>query len=722
LAAALLLLGAMTVPLIVGRVDVLDDLGNFHLPLRGFYAQQLARGEPFDWMPQLYCGFYLTGEGQAGTYHPLHLLLYRWLPLPAAFELELWASYALMLPGTYWFLRRLGIRREAAIFGSLAFTFSGFNLLHFVHPNAIAVMAHLLWLLVGIDVLLTSADPRHRTWAAAGIALATGSQILIGYPQYVWFTLLAEVAFIVLRAGRFISAHPASLGGRGEMLARRLLLWTTAKGMGLMLGAVQLLPTIDALSHSARRAPSAAFTNAGSLHPVNLVQLVAPYLFAERVLPGNTHEYGLYIGSVPLLLIVWLRCHPDRLGRLRPLALAMALLGGISLWMAMGPSGQIYRLQQWLPLVGGFRCPCRYLGLCHLATSVLAAIGLVLLMRQCRRNRPVPWRKLSPLGIVVLLSLSAAVVGIVLHGRPSFAPLPAVLLGPVLVGAAALLVALAARGSRQALVALVLLAALDLGSYGLSYAVYAHTARLEGYIAATLVPPGPVDGRVVGDLLRFDDLGPRIGNQLLLAGWSRADGYAGLEPQRRLDPRQLPTLRAAGVRWVRRSATSTAIDGLRDPDPDSPWLEVPAPLALVRLVTQVRASDDPARDIARVALETTALVDHPVALDGGPPGRLSIALRRPGRWEIDTDCAGRQMLVVAESFHSGWQATIDAHRVPVLPVNGDFLGCVVGPGRQHLVLEFRPRSLAAGWVVTCLGLGLLIALVLPTLRLRPRVQ
>jgi hypothetical protein len=388
----------------------------------------------------------------------------------------------------------------------------------------------------------------------------------------------------------------------------------------------------------------------------------------------------------------------------------------------MGPSGQIYRLQQWLPLVGGFRCPCRYLGLCHLATSVLAAIGLVLLMRQCRRNRPVPWRKLSPLGIVVLLSLSAAVVGIVLHGRPSFAPLPAVLLGPALVGAAALLVALAARGSRQALVALVLLAALDLGSYGLSYAVYAHTARLEGYIAATLVPPGPVDGRVVGDLLRFDDLGPRFGNQLLLAGWSRADGYAGLEPQRRLDLRQLPTLRVAGVRWVRRSATSTAVDGLRDPDPESPWLEVPAPLALVRLVTQVRASDDPARDIARVALETTALADRPVALDGGPPGRLSIALRRPGRWEIDTDCAGRQMLIVAESFHSGWQATIDAHRVPVLPVNGDFLGCVVGPGRQRLVLEFRPRSLAAGRVVTCLGLGLLIALVLPALRLRPRVE
>ena len=49
--------------------------------VRAFFAEQLARGEPFDWMPQLYSGFYLTGEGQGGTYHPWHLLLYRCLPL-----------------------------------------------------------------------------------------------------------------------------------------------------------------------------------------------------------------------------------------------------------------------------------------------------------------------------------------------------------------------------------------------------------------------------------------------------------------------------------------------------------------------------------------------------------------------------------------------------------------------------------------------------------------
>ncbi len=145
-----------------------------------FYAQQLAAGQSFDWLPSLYNGFYLTGEGQVGSYHPLHLLLYRWLPLTVAFDLELLLSYPLMLIGMYGLLvRRLG-QHGAALFGGLVFTFSGFNLLHFVHPNAVAVVAHMPWLLWMIDVLLTTPDVpppglgRCRNGTAERFAIAAG--------------------------------------------------------------------------------------------------------------------------------------------------------------------------------------------------------------------------------------------------------------------------------------------------------------------------------------------------------------------------------------------------------------------------------------------------------------------------------------------------------------------------------------------------------------------
>ena len=156
-----LLILALGSPLLFGRVHVGDDLGNLHLPVRSVYQEALRAGQSVLWSPHLYGGMYLHGEGQAGMYHPLHLLLYRFLPLSWAFTLEFVLSYVLMFPGMYLFLRRLELPHPAALFGAMVFTFSGFNLLHFMHLNAIAVVAHIPWLLLGIDVLLRSTDRRE---------------------------------------------------------------------------------------------------------------------------------------------------------------------------------------------------------------------------------------------------------------------------------------------------------------------------------------------------------------------------------------------------------------------------------------------------------------------------------------------------------------------------------------------------------------------------------
>src|SRR5262245_1538124 len=86
-------LGATTALVVVfgpafrGAMFTYGDLGMFHLPLRMFYADNLARGRSSLWLPTLFCGFYLQGEGQVGMYHPLHRLLYGFLPLSTAFNL-----------------------------------------------------------------------------------------------------------------------------------------------------------------------------------------------------------------------------------------------------------------------------------------------------------------------------------------------------------------------------------------------------------------------------------------------------------------------------------------------------------------------------------------------------------------------------------------------------------------------------------------------------------
>ena len=219
--------------------------------------------------------------------------------------------------------RRLG-RSDAAMFGGLVFTFSSFNLLHFVHPNVVAVIAHIPWLLWAIDIVLVDSRRRRVALATALIALLTGSQLLIGHPQSVWYSLVAEFTYVILlrstlkyaaRAGCNLCTTCRDCVGCTTQMWPRVVI---AKGIGLLIGGVQLVPSLDAWLHSARSTADADFAFWGSLQPLNVLQLVAPYLFVDRVIGGNTHEFGLYMGAVPLLLVVWCVARRRELGGSAP--------------------------------------------------------------------------------------------------------------------------------------------------------------------------------------------------------------------------------------------------------------------------------------------------------------------------------------------------------------------------------------------------------------------
>lgn len=731
--AGILLFCALAAPFFMGQIYTADDLGAFHLPIRAFYAERLAAGQPYDWMPQLFSGFYLTGEGQGGPYHPLHQLLYRILPLRAALGWEYLLPYPLMMLGSWLLLKRRLGRGDAAMLGSLLFTFSSFNLLHFLHPNAVAVIAHIPWLLWAIDIALLESRRRRVALAGVLVALLTGSQLLLGYPQYVWFSFAAEFSYAIflLTAHKYSARTGCDLRDACDHCVGcttptwpRLVI---AKGIGLLLGGIQILPTLDAWQHSARLSSDSGFVYWGSLHPLNLLQLLAPYLFVDRVVGGNTHEFGLYLGAVPLMLIVWLLARRRDLGTLASFTWATLGFAAVALLLSLGQFGFLYQITTWIPIVGNFRFPCRYLVLFQLAAAVLAAIGFLLLIRQGRETQKqhtqkmryqekhrwlALWHDFEPLWCVVGFSAAVAVAGIKLRHEEYIASIPGILAGPVLLATAAVLIVLASRGRRAALVGLILLASLDMGFYGLTYAACSRSATLDAYEASICTPPGNPDGRVVASLYRVDEPGIRTGDAMTLAGWRRADGYAGLEPGKQLDYRLLPSLRVANVHWVKQDPSTSMIAGLLRPTlPTTPrnvtWLETPNPLPRVRMVTQVRQSRDPAADIAIICPDTTVLCEVPIALPPSKPGKAVLTSEQPGRLEIAVDCPAAQLLAVAESYHPGWHASIDGCPQEIYRINGDFMGCTVGPGKHRVELSFQPDSLQRGRLTSCLGLGML---------------
>ena len=91
---------------------------------------------------------------------------------------------------------------------------------------------------------------------------------------------------------------------------------------------------------------------------------------------------------------------------------------------------------------------------------------------------------------------------------------------------------------------MLLLAAIDQGVYGLSAGAFRETADLNSFAAAQPLPPPTPHSRIVASPPQSPF---RTGNRWLLAGFARADGYVGLEPQRRLDYHADKVQRLAGV-------------------------------------------------------------------------------------------------------------------------------------------------------------------------------
>lgn len=711
LTGAAAILAVLAYPIFTGRVYTYSDLGAYHLPLRAFYHECLRQGFDFTWMPSILCGYFVHAEGQAGMYHPLHWLLYRFLALEPAFAIECVMAYPFMFAGTAFFLRRWRLPMPACLFGASLFTFGGFNLLHSMHINALQVISHIPWLLALVDVSLRGGTPRARRLAVCGVALLSASQWLLGFPQAVYFSALAEGPYALFAAGILIRG-----GASARAVFARLAGLVLAKGAGMAIGAVQWIPTLEMLADSERAHPSPAFSFSLSLEPKNLLQFIGPYFFAEGIYAGRMSkptavEFGLYNGAASTALALWAmgmlwgrrhgRNGPNG-GQAQsgvvsavPLACAAFVFCAFALLMAFGEHTWVYPLVSKLPYLRSFRGAARHIVLVHLALAVLGAFAFAGLCGRQGGRAPAVLQAGLVVGSWIVLGLLAGRLGPLRELYAScLAPAPAWIVSPVLITLAAILVIAAYRGSRIGLAALVLFAASDQACYGLHFVWPSKPQTLSEYLGQ--FPPPPVAGA---------RLYQHEANAFSMQNIDNCGGYIGVDLHTRLtyDADHLAALRLAGVRWATRVP--------QRPHVKPKWFELRHVLPRVRLVTETLSSDNLERDIQGADLFRTAFVDRPLALPGGAAGSVLRTVSRPGYYRIEVEAPSRQLLVLSASYHKDWRGSVDGKHAAVERVNGDFMGCVVEPGIHAVELRFESGSLAAGKRVTGIGLAVLACML-----------
>lgn len=426
-----------------GLIPIEDDVRVFYFPLLVATKDALARLALPLWTPEIFGGYPLFADGEAGALYPLHLLILPWLTaeasLVALMLLHSWLASAF----TYGLIRTLGGGRLGGVVGGLCYAYSGFAAGQIIHAN---VFHALVWLPLAITLVERGLQStgRQRYGYAVLAGGAFGIQALAAHMQVTLMSGLTVAAFVAYRClfqppepeisreqkesppssdrsnrrrrlfhglGARISFSPRGAAGRLLSAGRVLVI---VGGIGVSLGAVQLFPLYELGTQTVRGGgvdvPLAAIN---SVWPGDLLTLLLPRLHdtAQGGFwgPWVRWETTLYVGIMPLGLALLALC--VRSGRHR------AFFGGlavVALVITLGTNAPVpfwSRLHE-LPGFEVLRSPGRYSLLFSLCVAVLAGYGVDWLWR---RARPAPFGALAVAlvggGVAVGLTLALDRVG-----------------------------------------------------------------------------------------------------------------------------------------------------------------------------------------------------------------------------------------------------------------------------------------------------------------------
>ena len=672
--------GFLLLPMFRGQIFAVGDLLNQNFPFRKIYADALHNRVGLLWTPNLYSGFYLFGEGQAGMLHPTHLLLYWLLPLKVAFGIELVAPYLFLLAGCYLLFKSWQLSNPAALFGAFLFTFAGTNLTRYQHMNATAVVAHLPWILLTLDGCLTSEARKSRALWSSALAILIASQVLTGHPQAVYLTALIEGGYLICQVGGRLKTFPtagvASIAWGGFL--------------GLAMGAVQILPTLAALRSSMRARPSLEYLSDTSLQPQEFLQWINSLFWhaGHYSLARSYFELLIYSGgTLVLFLFLWAVLQRSISEQQRSMKIFLIAMSVAGCFLALGKYNLLFQLYSKLPILGLFRMPVRHILLTQFAFSAGAAFALHKI-----RQSPIPIvipAVLRRLGIAVALgAVLTAATAIALHTArlakirqesdfvhrlAEHMALPSqAAAGCILTVSAVLLLIAASRSVRLAHTGLAVFVVLEVIAIQGSilrrqdiadpFAIAASSARRPPVAA-----PGPVQAPP------WDDLPSILGYKLI-------NGYSGLDPSS-VVPMQSETyarIMGAKVFW------------------DGGWKSSPYTRATLRTRNRTATLPNPITDLQGIDLETTALVEVPLDLDSGAEGRLRWTAEQPGEMRLDAQVTGRVVATFGIRYQPEWKILLDHQALPQLRVDGCLLGVVLPAGKHQVELRFEPADFYLG--------------------------
>jgi hypothetical protein len=343
------------------------------------------------WDPAFQNGYPVTGDPQVMTWYPVARIFgllgsWGWVQSWNAFILFGYIGAACWM---YLYAFSLVGKRAAAAVSGVVYSMTGFMMGHLGHVTFINAACWIPGVLLGLEQAARKASWRWAMAAAGCLSMI----FLSGNPQLTLYTCLFSAArlaaLVVQRQARMRSAF-ASLAGMAAVTG------------GLC--AIQLLPSRELQLLSERAAIDYTFFSAYSLHPVELLTGLFPFVLGSRGSPIYPQPYigwswvegAFHVGFMVLFLaLAALSLRPKR-ARFWGYAFVAAVLLASDGTTALGPL--LFRL----PVYQLFRSHGRWMLYADFSAALLAGHGFAALLEG------IAWRDALRLAGRFLVALAVA--------------------------------------------------------------------------------------------------------------------------------------------------------------------------------------------------------------------------------------------------------------------------------------------------------------------------
>ena len=360
------------------------------------------------WNPYILAGHPLVANAQSALFYPVNLLLYWFSPGTVA-TIRVFFNIAVAGIFTYLFGSALKMSRMGATLAAVAFAFSGAVMVGPGHAyaNAIVWLPFIMW---SAEKILNGS--RVYCWGLVA-AVGVGLSILGGHPETTFHNLFIYGLYFLVRL-IFLDAAFAKK-------RRFFIAFAVSIGVGLLLGAIQLIPFAALLSQSfivsrnrSWLVDSIYYSREWLPNVSTLVTLLYPNFFGHPadytyLWPFSNYqnflEQSMYFGLIPFALAVGAPFARQK--KQRVVVIIIAILAALVLAVALRLPG--FEAINYLPVFDKvnntrFKWTFAFLG------AVLAGFGLDAFGRYILSNRVKNGSVFNLAAFVILLSLAIFVI------------------------------------------------------------------------------------------------------------------------------------------------------------------------------------------------------------------------------------------------------------------------------------------------------------------------